>query len=90
MVKGVCRQVIVVRQPEARMFEQAIFLLREDAQNKDVSDEQLLRQAHHAADQYLESLRTKAPRRHAWLTPLIWMASGAGVMGLAWLLSALL
>ena len=25
MVKGVCRQVIVVRQPEARMFEQAIF-----------------------------------------------------------------
>ena len=31
MVKGINRQVIVVRSPDPSLFEQAIFLLRPDA-----------------------------------------------------------
>ena len=31
MVKGVSRQVILVRPPEPKLFEQAIFILRDDA-----------------------------------------------------------
>ena len=31
MVKGISRRVIVVRSPDQRLFEQAIFLLKEDA-----------------------------------------------------------
>ena len=31
MVKGISRQVIVVRSPDPKLFEQAIFILREDA-----------------------------------------------------------
>ena len=43
MVKGVSRQVIVVRSPDEKLFEQAIFILKEDAPG--VTDEELLRQA---------------------------------------------
>lgn len=35
MVKGISRQVIVVRSPDPKLFEQAIFILREDALGKD-------------------------------------------------------
>ena len=31
MVKGVTRQVIVVKSPDPKLFEQAIFIMREDA-----------------------------------------------------------
>ena len=43
MVKGVSRQVIVVRPPDTKLFEQAIFLLRDGADGG-ISDEALLRQ----------------------------------------------
>ena len=52
MVKGVSRQVIVVRPPDTKLFEQAIFLLRDGADGG-ISDEALLRQARQAAGQYL-------------------------------------
>ena len=45
MVKGVSRQVIVVPSPDPELFEQAIFILRDDAVAKGVSDEMLLKQA---------------------------------------------
>ena len=50
MVKGINRQVIVVRPPDQKLFEQAIFLLRPDAQDScNVTQDELLRQAQQAA-----------------------------------------
>ena len=50
MVKGNSRQVIVVK-PQAQLFEQAIFLLREDAvESGGVSPRELLEQAQDIAD----------------------------------------
>ena len=44
MVKGISRRVVVVESPDQRFFEQAIFLIREDALGKEgVTDEQILR-----------------------------------------------
>ena len=31
MVKGISRQVIVVQSPDKKLFDQAIFILKEDA-----------------------------------------------------------
>ena len=42
MVKGVSRQVIVVKEPDPRFFEQAIFILKEDAFGQGVTAEQVL------------------------------------------------
>ena len=58
MVKGVSRQVIVVRPPDTKLFEQAIFLLRDGADGG-ISDEALLRQARQAAGQYLQPAKPR-------------------------------
>lgn len=90
VVKGVSRRVIVVRSPDQRFFEQAIFLLREDALHSDaVTEEQVVRQARQAAALYVQrSARTEEePRReHGWA----WFALGAGMVGVLWCLTALL
>ena len=43
MVKGISRQVIVVHSPDPKLFEQAIFILKEDAAQNGVTDEALLK-----------------------------------------------
>lgn len=54
MVKGTARRVIVVKSPDPKIFEQAIFVVREDYLHKQgVSRKQLLRQAKRAADGYV-------------------------------------
>lgn len=45
MVKGVSRQVIVMPAPDPKLFEQAFFILRDDAVLEGVTEEQLLREA---------------------------------------------
>ena len=52
MVKGVTRQVVVVRCPDARYFEEATFLLREDILCAPESD-RVLKDACRAADTYI-------------------------------------
>ena len=54
MVKGISRRVIVVRSPDPRFFEQAIFLMKEDAfHNNTVSADQVVAEARQAAAGYL-------------------------------------
>ena len=81
MVKGTSRQVIVVHAPEEKLFDQAIFILRENAVGEGgVSDEALLREA----KTYLES---PVRRRRKWLhNGPLWGAAGAGVGALLSLL----
>ena len=78
MVKGVTRRVVVVRAPDQKYFEQAIFLLREEAESPDPPEEQVLKQAQAVADAYL--LRTSPWARwgRAWVPALAALAGGAG------------
>jgi len=45
MVKGISRQVIVVHAPDQKLFEQAIFILKDDAVGAGVTDEALDRKS---------------------------------------------
>lgn len=45
MVKGVSKQVIVVHSPDRELFDQAIFILRDNAVNKGITEEALLKEA---------------------------------------------
>ena len=45
LVKGVSRQVIVVKAPDPRFFEQAIFILKEDAFGRGVTADDVLQEA---------------------------------------------
>lgn len=50
VVKGIAKRVIVVKSPEAKVFEEAIFIVREDyVKTAGVSRSQLLKQAREAA-----------------------------------------
>ena len=47
MVKGISRQVIVVHAPDPKLFEQAIFILKDDV-GEGITDEALLKEARSA------------------------------------------
>lgn len=74
MVKGVARRVVVVKSPDPKVFEQAIFLMREDADG--APEEAVLKQAQEVANAYLlkNSSHGKWRRR---LSPLFYMLLGS-------------
>ena len=58
MVKGITKQVILVKSPDPKLFEEAIFIVKEEALAKEGLDaEQVIRQARQAADCYLKGNR---------------------------------
>ena len=84
MVKGINRQVIVVKSPDPKLFDQAIFLLKEDAfQDASASPEQVIRQARQAADGYLRK-NTVVGRAAARLSPAACGAVGAVLASAVW------
>ncbi|MBQ9393568.1 MAG: hypothetical protein IJU18_06220 [Oscillospiraceae bacterium] len=87
MVKGVSRRVIVVDSPDPQVFEQAIFILRNGTAGEGVTSQQLVDQAVQVARSYT---RYHMPRRRRRLTPVWTALGGAAVIGLVWLLVALL
>lgn len=90
MVKGISRRVIVVESPDPRVFDQAIFILRNDILSEDgVSSRQLVDQAVRIAKSYTRSQGLPSPKRHR-MTPAIAAMLGGGLMGLVWLAVTLL
>lgn len=86
MVKGISRQVILVHAPETKLFEQAIFILKDDAVGEGITDEALLREAQDA----IHGAQKPGKKRHFYLYGAVWAAGGALVTGLVWLLTVLL
>lgn len=86
MVKGISRQVILVQSPEPKLFEQAIFILKDGAAGTEgVTDEALLKEAR----ALIRSGGVVTGKKHQWLGP-VWACGGAGITGLVWLLSSYL
>ena len=84
MVKGISRQVILVPSPDKALFDQAIFILKDNAVSEGVSDEALIKEA----QQVMRSGGRK--KRSTVLCSLFWAACGALLTGLAWVLSVVL
>ncbi len=86
MVKGISRQVIVIHPQNEKLFDQAIFILKDNAVGKNgITDEQLLKEA----GMLLSSTgsRKKAVFR---LSGFVWAGCGALVTGVVWLLTSVL
>ena len=87
MVKGISRQVIVVRSPDPKLFEQAIFILKDGAVGQEgITDEALLREAQQA----VKNPERPGKKRHLRYYGPVWACAGAAVTGLVWLITALL
>lgn len=90
MVKGVTRQVILVKSPDPELFEQAIFLVKEEALHRPgVSPEQVFQQARAAADSYLKTSRAWRERERG-LAGWLWAVLGAAGASLIWLLALII
>ena len=85
MVKGISRQVIVVQSPGEELFDQAIFILKDEAVTQGVTDEMLMKQAQQAIRG-----SSHPKRRKLWLYGPVWACGGALVTGLVWLITAIL
>ena len=83
MVKGISRQVIVVHSPDPKLFEQAIFILKDG--QKGVSDEALLKEA----QRLINAPRTSKSARLLHCGPT-WACGGALITSLLWLAATLL
>lgn len=83
MVKGISRQVIVVQSPDPKMFEQAIFILRDGQQG--ITDEALLKEANRLIAKQHSGRKTRL-----YTFGPVWAAVGALATGVLWLLTALL
>ena len=85
MVKGISRQVIVVNAPEPKLFEQAIFILKDDM-GEGITDEALLKEAQQA----IQGTEKGSRKRNIWLYGAFWAAAGALATGVAWLVTVLI
>lgn len=90
MVKGTSRRVIVVDSPDTDLFEQAIFIVRNDAMDRGgVTAQQLVDEACRVARSCSRShVSTGESRLRS--KPVFWGTIGAGVTALTWLLSVLI
>lgn len=79
MVKGISRQVILVNSPETDVFEQAIFIMKENAPG--ITDDMLLKEAKRIMDNPKKKKRLYGP---------IWACAGAVITGVVWLLTIFL
>ena len=79
MVKGISKQVILVHAPDPQLFEQAIFILKDNAPT--VTDEALLKEAGRIIN------TTKGRRRQSGP---VWAIGGALLTGAIWLITIFL
>ncbi len=90
VVKGVSRRVIVVKSPDPKLFEQAIFIVKEDAaQGEGVTAEKVLEEARRVASRYVR-------RNTGWgkgvgkIPPPAWLGIGALLASALWGCAAML
>ena len=83
MVKGTSRQVILVQSPDKELFEQAIFILKDDAAG--VTEEQLMKEA----QRLIRNPKMDGKKRIFYFGPA-WACAGAVLTGLVWMITALI
>lgn len=88
LVKGISRRVIVVKSPDPRIFDEAIFLVKEDASNRGVTQDEILREAQNVANDYIRN--NTAGRKMRRISPLTSALCGAGTTAVIWMLSQFL
>ena len=85
MAKGISRQVILVHSPDPKLFEQAIFILKDTAVSQGVSEDALMKEA----ERVIRGARTE--KKHGLVR---YGAFGAGLgallTGAVWALTVIL
>ena len=85
MVKGISKRVVVVKSPDQDVFEEAIFIVREDYFRREgITSDDLVKQARRVVEEYTREL--SKPQKFFSRIPAPAMAAvGAAATGVAWL-----
>lgn len=81
MVKGMTRRVVVVKSPNKKLFEEAVFFLSDDA-DRGVSSDQIVAEAQAIANDFTRG--SFSARSFAWLRTALWAVLGALSASLVW------
>jgi len=85
VVKGTTRRVIVIKTPDPRYFEEAIFIVKEDVNVSGVAAADVLKEAETVAKQFVKT-KGKKPGIHKKIAPLAYLAIGAVLSAVTMLL----
>jgi hypothetical protein len=86
VVKGVSRRVIVIKSPDRHLFEEAIFIVKEEAlRGGGVTGDEIIKQAQEVADKYVRCHLKKGLLSR--LPAPAFAAFGAAFTALIWFLS---
>ena len=85
MVRGISRRVVVVDSPDQRFFEQAIFIVSNDAAGEGISSRELVEEARRVARNYTAGDHGRFGRLWRDLSPAVYTLMGAAGIGLVWL-----
>lgn len=86
MVKGTSRRVIVVESPDPNLFEQAIFIVKNDVFTREgVTQQQVLGEACRIATKYAGGTSSSVPmwKKIPWWG---WCAAALAVLTVGWIL----
>jgi hypothetical protein len=87
LVKGVTRRVIVVKPPDKRLFEEAVFFLKEGC-GDGFSGDDIIAQAHAVADSFV--YENRRGHRRTRLRAALWAVAGALAASGIWALAVFL
>ena len=83
MVKGTSRRVIIIKSPDPRIFDEAIFLVKEDAGRRGVTGDEIIREAQAAADRYIAEHRSQRKTPRLTVTRPTLIVGGAALIAIA-------
>ena len=83
MVKGISKQIIVVQSPDEELFDQAIFILRDEAVKKGITEDLLLKEAR-------KTICTSGKKRYLRYYGPVWACGGAMATAAVWLLTIIM
>ena len=89
MVRGISRRIVVVDSPDQRFFEQAIFIVRNDAAGEGVTSRELVEEARRVARNYAGGDHGRFSRTWRELSPIVYTSMGAAAIGLIWMIEAM-
>ena len=88
VVKGTSKRVVVVKSPDSKVFEQAIFIVREDylSDDKTAWHGDIIKEAQAIADNYIRSSFGPVHARQNWrLSPALCAAVGVFLAMAVWI-----
>ena len=90
MVKGMSRKVVVIKSPDKKIFEEAIFIVKEDLfKRSGVSTAEVINEAQRVASEYVKE-NCGSKKFFSRFSQKAIFASGAAVTGILWLTCVLL